>query len=123
MSPHLGSGAAQGIEDGMLLATLLSRPQANVGLIPTILGIFDEIRRPFSQEVAHKSENVGTMQLLDSEELKAYSVEASAAGQIPSEVLQRVAQSITNDGIWTWTTSAKHDRDRALELLRLRCSV
>lgn len=120
MTPHLGSGAGQGIEDGMLLATILAQPQASTEQIPTILQIFDEIRRPFAQDIVRKSFRTGQLQTLSSEKLEGYTAEDSAAGRIPAEVYRAVEEAIANEGRWTYMTAAHDDRRIAVELLQAR---
>lgn len=104
----------------MLLATLLAQPQASTEQIPTILKIFDEIRRPFAQDVVRKSFRTGQLQTLSSEELEGYTAEDSAAGKIPAEVYRAVEEAIANEGRWTYTTAAHDDRRIAVELLQAR---
>lgn len=120
MSPHLGSGAGQAIEDGMLLATLLAQPQTSIAQIPTVLKVFDEVRRPFAQEIARKSFHTGTLTFLCSEELKEYSAEDSAAGRIPREVLKRLDKEVAVESEWCYKTFAKDDREKAVELYQVR---
>ena len=61
MTPHQGLGGNQGIEDAYVLARLLVSANANTSNLPDVLGIYDSIRRPFSQDVARRSLATGLM--------------------------------------------------------------
>lgn len=54
------------------------------------------------------------MQLLDDEEFQEYSYETSMAGQIFVELLSHASQDIANEGMYMWTTSAEHNREKAV---------
>ncbi|KAI0784965.1 FAD/NAD(P)-binding domain-containing protein [Abortiporus biennis] len=59
MFTHLGAGAGQGLEDGYLLARLLSHPATNASNLTAVLQTYDEIRRPRAQDVWERSYNSG----------------------------------------------------------------
>ena len=61
MTPHQGLGGNQGIEDAYVLARLLINANTNISNLPDVLGIYDSIRRPFSQDVARRSLATGLM--------------------------------------------------------------
>ena len=61
MTPHQGLGGNQGIEDAYLLARLLIDATTTISNLPDVLGIYNSIRLPFSQDVARRSLATGLM--------------------------------------------------------------
>lgn len=116
MTPHLASGASQGVEDSLLLATLLAQPKATKDTIPALLRAFDEVRRPMSQNVLKWSYETGEMYYLQSERVKDVTVEESNLGSVSDETLRGLNEDLGGMLAWTWETSAKADRERAVEL-------
>lgn len=116
MTPHLASGASQGVEDSLLLATLLAQPKATKDTIPALLRAFDEVRRPMSQNVQKWSYETGEMYYLQSERVKDVTVEESNLGSVSDETLRGLNEDLGGMLAWTWETSAKADRERAVEL-------
>ncbi|MGW5372593.1 monooxygenase, partial [Streptomyces sp. NPDC004011] len=57
MTPNLGQGANQALEDAVTLAALLSA-HPDVG---SALAAYDECRRPRTQMIARRSERIGTV--------------------------------------------------------------
>jgi 2-polyprenyl-6-methoxyphenol hydroxylase-like FAD-dependent oxidoreductase len=55
MTPHLGQGAAQALED----AVVLSRACTPESPLPVALAVYDRVRRPRSQAVARASRWAG----------------------------------------------------------------
>lgn len=55
MTPHMGLGGGQGIEDAYLLASLLADKRTTGCTLAAALSVYDEIRRPRSQAVAAAS--------------------------------------------------------------------
>ena len=61
MTPHQGLGGNQGIEDAYILARLLVHANTTPSNLPDVLGIYDSIRRPLSQDAARRSLATGLM--------------------------------------------------------------
>ncbi|KAJ3488207.1 hypothetical protein NLI96_g3020 [Meripilus lineatus] len=59
MFTHLGAGAGQGLEDGLVLARLLTHPQSRASNLEGILKVYDELRRPRAQHVWESSLQTG----------------------------------------------------------------
>lgn len=116
MTPHLASGASQGVEDGLMLATLLAQPTAGKDTIPTLLQAFDEVRRPMSQNVLKWSYETGELYYFQSERVKGVTVEESRSGSVSDETLRGLNEDLGGMLAWTWEMSAKADRERAVEL-------
>ncbi|WP_369138669.1 FAD-dependent monooxygenase [Modestobacter versicolor] len=58
MTPDLGQGANQALEDAATLVALLRSPHRDVG---TVLGQYDRLRRPRTQAVARRARSVGAV--------------------------------------------------------------
>ncbi|KAI0722030.1 FAD/NAD(P)-binding domain-containing protein [Cerioporus squamosus] len=65
MTPHQGAGAGQGFEDGFLLAQFLGRPDVSRSTLQIALQVYDEIRRPLSQNVVALSHLSGQLHSLN----------------------------------------------------------
>lgn len=61
MTPHTGSGGGQAIEDALVLSHLLNHPQTNISTLAEALNVFDQVRRPAAQQIAHWSKECGLM--------------------------------------------------------------
>ncbi|KII86087.1 hypothetical protein PLICRDRAFT_114904 [Plicaturopsis crispa FD-325 SS-3] len=61
MTPHLGAGAGQAIEDAYILGRFLAYPSTTLKNIPAVLGLYDEIRRPFASGVVSTSKTIGRL--------------------------------------------------------------
>ncbi|KAH8099306.1 FAD/NAD-P-binding domain-containing protein [Cristinia sonorae] len=59
MLTHLGGGAGQGLEDASLLARLLGAQETNVNNLEAVLRVYDDLRRPRSQQVSDMSVKAG----------------------------------------------------------------
>ena len=59
MLPHQGSGVGQAFEDGYILATVLAHPSVTLANLPAALTVYDDVRRPFSQNVQQGSDRNG----------------------------------------------------------------
>ncbi|MFE3446991.1 FAD-dependent monooxygenase [Nocardia sp. NPDC059180] len=55
MTPNMGQGANQGLEDAVTLAALLDRIES----VPTALAEYDLVRRPRTQDIARRSHRIG----------------------------------------------------------------
>ena len=58
MTPHLGLGIAQGIEDAYVLYRLFSHPDMAFATLSKAFKAFDQVRRPRAQEAATNSNNI-----------------------------------------------------------------
>ncbi len=57
MTPNLGQGGGQGLEDAVTLSALLAG--ADAAGVPAALAEYDRLRRPRSQAIARRSRNIG----------------------------------------------------------------
>lgn len=116
MTPHQGSGAGQGVEDGLVLARLLADPRATKDTIPRVLRAYDHVRRPFSQDIVRRSQKSGMLCCFQEGQLKDVSTEDSAAGKVPLDRLEALRSDVAELSEWTWATSAMGDRGEAVQL-------
>lgn len=61
MTPHMGAGVGQGIEDVFLLARLLIDPRTNCKNISTVMQVYDQVRRPRANWVLEQSTQMGRL--------------------------------------------------------------
>ncbi|GJE95301.1 FAD/NAD(P)-binding domain-containing protein [Phanerochaete sordida] len=115
MTPHQASGAAQGVEDGLVLAALLASPHASRTTLPRLLHAYDAVRRPFAQDVLRRSYDTGAAYCFQRGALAGLSTADSAAG-VAGAVLQELNDLVGVLLEWTWTTSAASEVRAALEV-------
>ncbi|KZP04830.1 FAD/NAD(P)-binding domain-containing protein [Athelia psychrophila] len=114
MTPHLGSGAGQAIEDAYILAALLANPKCTLASLPRVLQIYDEVRRPKANNVWNLSRKNGSM----------YEFAGPVCGEFRlhddnfnSESLAKIAKVVMENYEWAWNTSAEEDRNQAVSML------
>ncbi|OSX62801.1 hypothetical protein POSPLADRAFT_1141422 [Postia placenta MAD-698-R-SB12] len=117
MEPHQGSGAGQAAEDAFILATILGHPSVTKETLANALLIYDEIRRPFSQQIVEKSRLTGIHYDLHCPGIENVTEGASAQGAISTRQLEAIGKKLDDLITWAGTSSIMDDRDRALELL------
>ncbi|KAI0689374.1 hypothetical protein BC835DRAFT_255975 [Cytidiella melzeri] len=124
MTPHLASGAGQAVEDGLVLASLLTQPEVQRGSIQRALEVYDEVRRPFAQHIQDLSFQYGDMLRLESPRMMHYTTEDSIAGKISRDELMELLEQDTMDvQRWMWTTTPREDLERAIVKLRATANV
>ncbi|EMD36944.1 hypothetical protein CERSUDRAFT_137302 [Gelatoporia subvermispora B] len=122
MRPHQGVGAGQGVEDGMVLATLLGSPLATRDTLRAALRAYDAIRRPVVQEVAKRSIDIGRSCYLERPWSSSHE-DLSTVGECDAERFQDPAMvSAFEEAIddlfgWVWYGSALPLRQCALDYM------
>ncbi|EKM48779.1 uncharacterized protein PHACADRAFT_202410 [Phanerochaete carnosa HHB-10118-sp] len=116
MTPHQASGAAQGVEDGLLLAALLADPLASAATLAHVLRAYDRVRRPFSQDVLRRSYECGAAYCFQRGAFAGNDDAADGKGTLES--LEALSGYINGLLEWTWKTSSEGDRNEALEVFR-----
>ena len=98
---------------------MLAHPSVTTSTLPSALRIYDDLRRPISQEMLRRSRETGRLHQLLRLGWEDISEARSAAGEYPRELLTRVAESYDKEGIWVVadSESVMADRDRALSLV------
>ena len=105
------------LQDGFILSALLAHPSVNIKTLPQALKVYDDIRRPFSQNVQRTSDAMGSMYHLDTMGWENVSAEESAAGQYPPELLPALSQKILETHMWVSEGDFVKAREKALALL------
>ncbi|KAF5350912.1 hypothetical protein D9758_010492 [Tetrapyrgos nigripes] len=135
MTPHLGAGAGQAIEDAYILGGILARlplfldsntsalTKQNIDqLVPQMLQVYDTIRQPFANSIMSRARKQGRYYEFDAEEF----IHPSETGQVmstnDSSWIPLLQHKLTDQWSWAWTTpTAKDDLKRADEMLRVQC--
>ncbi|KAI1789080.1 FAD/NAD(P)-binding domain-containing protein [Ganoderma leucocontextum] len=117
MLPHQGSGVGQAFEDGYILATILAHPSVTLANLPAALTVYDDVRRPFSQNVQQGSDKNGMNYQLRRAGWEDVSVEDSRAGRYPPELLGVLAEELRKQIEWTFETNILGERARVEERL------
>ena len=140
MTPFQGAGGGQAIEvscqqwpnriatlnvttaeqDAYVLGTILAHPSVTRDNVHFALQVYEEIRRPFSQEVQTHSREAGLLFSLDAGGLEKYSLEESRAGAIDTEILEALIRKENELADWAENTSLGPDVQRAKELVEER---
>ncbi|TCD65215.1 hypothetical protein EIP91_002962 [Steccherinum ochraceum] len=108
MVPYQAVGVGQAVEDAFILATLLSQVRSNSRCIDA-LTVYDEMRRPFSQNIQNVSLKTGITLFMD----KKGEVPLGPAFEYGE--LEDSAQDFGALFQWSATTSLLPDRDQALK--------
>ncbi|KAL5498529.1 hypothetical protein ACEPAH_1883 [Sanghuangporus vaninii] len=61
MTPHLGAGGGQAIEDAYILGKLLASPIATTSNLPSVLRIYDAVRRPYANHIVERAYTLGRL--------------------------------------------------------------
>ncbi|KAN0109198.1 salicylate hydroxylase [Russula decolorans] len=112
MTPFLGAGAGQAIEDASVLASLLSSDLTTQTTASHVLGIYSRIRQPFATEVTRRARENG-------EHLSLFSLTGPDYHHLSSsERLQEIAKQIQENFAWISDTDASADLQQAMSLLQ-----
>ena len=112
------------LQDALFLATLLGQSETTKETVSAALTVYDEIRRPFAQNIQELSFKAGEIAWLDGPRTQSYSVEDSAAGRIPESVVKEVvAEDMADIQKWTWTTDPQSDLRLAVQKLKEKTNI
>ena len=89
----------------------------NIKNLPRALKIYDDLRRPFAQNVQRLSDLTGSLYHLDVMGWEDVSVEESAAGRYPPELLSALDQQLSEALSWVGEGDFVKAREKALSLL------
>ncbi|EJF57443.1 FAD/NAD(P)-binding domain-containing protein [Dichomitus squalens LYAD-421 SS1] len=119
MVPFQGAGLGQAIEDGFVLANILAHSSVALANVSEALKIYDDVRRPFSQTVQQGSECTGELYQLRRAGWENISVEDSAAGRYPPELLSDFEKDAKAQMEWQYDPGAsiKGDIAKVLSML------
>ena len=85
--------------------------------LPRALKIYDDLRRPFAQNVQRLSDLTGSLYHLDVMGWEDVSVEESAAGRYPRDMLSALDQKLSEALSWVGEGDFVKAREKALSLL------
>lgn len=105
-------------QDGFFLARLMSHPNITREALPTVLQIYDEIRRPFTQNIVALARRRGQLHHLDSPELAWLTAERSAKGDaLNREQLDEISEMMERCRDWQFGPSVLEESAAAMEKL------
>lgn len=113
MTPHLASGAGQAMEDGYILATLITIGVQDGVDVSRMIEVYNTIRQPMGNFVLNNSRRQG------------FRFELNAAGfediqenePVQMNRMVGLAEEIIRGWRWVWTTSVLEDQKRAMALI------
>ncbi|TFK94532.1 FAD/NAD(P)-binding domain-containing protein [Polyporus arcularius HHB13444] len=117
MTPHQGSGAGQAIEDGFILATILSHPSVKLSNVSKALKIHDELRRSFAHGVQLASQQNADLYHLYRLGWEHITAAQSSKGDYPREMLDAIGDELESAMRWALHGSILEDQQKALKLL------
>ncbi|KAI1788599.1 FAD/NAD-P-binding domain-containing protein [Ganoderma leucocontextum] len=118
MTPHLGAGASQAVEDGFILAAIIAQPTVTIRNLAAAFHIYDSLRRPFAEHVLHRSRRNGLLYQFNTLGWEDMTSEQSRAGGFASERLAEIGTELQQQFNWSLTSSIMEVRDRAIDMAR-----
>lgn len=100
-----------------MLASLLSHHSVNLETLPEALRIYDNIRRPFSQNVQRGSDEAGSMYHLKEFGWDKVSVEESAAGSYSQDMIEVLGKGLEAKLDWVMKGDFMETRVKAMGML------
>ncbi|KAJ3932766.1 MAG: salicylate hydroxylase [Lentinula lateritia] len=124
MTPHLGAGAGQAIEDGFVLGYLFSKliqpscpdPQSLLHLIK----IYDKLRRPFANHLQKNSRKQGYYNELNMPEFDDIHYEGQ---ELDAEQIVALGCALRENWDSWWQDCALKDLEEGLEMLRVQAKM
>ncbi|KAF9443216.1 salicylate hydroxylase [Macrolepiota fuliginosa MF-IS2] len=113
MTPHLGSGAGQAIEDAYILASVITLGVQDGVNIARMTDIYSTVRQPMGNYVLNSSRSQGLRYELNSPGLE----DVKENEPIQMDRLIGLAEEIIRAFKWSWNTSVQEDQKRAQALL------
>ncbi|KAF9483653.1 FAD/NAD(P)-binding domain-containing protein [Pholiota conissans] len=113
MPTHLGNGAGQAIEDGYILAHILTKASQSGPLnTEKVASLYTTIRQPFGNFAAKASMIQGHHYEFSTPDFN----DVGDGDSVSRERLLAVEKRITDGWEWTWNSSIRGDLQRALEV-------
>ncbi|KAJ3898857.1 hypothetical protein F5879DRAFT_978926 [Lentinula edodes] len=124
MTPHLGAGAGQAIEDGFVLGYLFSKliqprypdPQSLLHLIK----VYDKLRRPFANHLQKNSRKQGYYNELNMPEFADIHYEGQ---ELDAEQIVALGCALRENWDSWWQDCALKDVEEGLEMLRVQAKM
>ncbi len=108
------------LQDALVLASLLSIPEISLKTLPLALKVYDEIRRPRSQEILRRSLDTGGLYFMQKGRMGEVFKEESATAKFPAGALEEHAEDLRAAFQWTHTSDIPHTKNLAAEMFRQR---
>ena len=106
------------LQDGFFLARLMSHPNITKEGLPTMLQLYDEFRRPFTQNIVSLARRRGQLHHLDSPELAWLTAERSAMGDaLDTEQLAEISEMMERCRDWQFGPSVLEESAAAMRKL------
>ncbi|KAL0579729.1 hypothetical protein V5O48_002293 [Marasmius crinis-equi] len=113
MTPHLGAGAGQAMEDAYILGAIISASSRTKDDIPRILETYDAVRKPFANYIMSTAREQGTCYEMNAPEFQS----VKEQGMVLSEEQISVFANTVKQN-WSWATSSvDRDRQRAVTMM------
>lgn len=126
MTPFLGAGAGQAVEDAYILAAILAHPLVTLRTLPQALKVYEEIRLSFANEVQKKSAMAGNVVMFHDQRFAHLAAQKNgdrdweAGRSVDPGKLWEVGHAYLELCKWAWITDAEEDKDRAIAQLEKR---
>ncbi len=105
-------------QDAFFLARLMSHPDITKEDLPTVLQLYDEIRRPFTQNIVALARRRGQLHHLDSPELAWLTAERSAkGGALSPQKLAEISEMMERCRDWQFGPSVLEESAAAIHKL------
>ncbi|KAK7460590.1 hypothetical protein VKT23_009311 [Stygiomarasmius scandens] len=133
MTPHLGAGAGQAMEDGYILGGIISRlpfllpkestlTKNDIGpIVSRMLQVYDSIRQPFGNSIMSRARKQGFYYEFNAEEFVSPKTESGRVKPTDDSFwIPLLQNTFTNHWSWAWTDpTAEDDMRRAEEMLKM----
>ncbi|THH08567.1 hypothetical protein EW145_g2622 [Phellinidium pouzarii] len=127
MTPHLGSGAGQAIEDAYILSALLAHPLTTLSTLPVALKVYEDVRLPHANDVQRRSAENGHLYEFNDSRFAGLDAtlgdDDAQLNEVDAGKLRDLGHAATENWKWAWTTDIEDDRNMAIALLKERIEV
>ena len=121
MTPFLGAGAGQAVEDAYVLGAILAHPLVTLKTLPQALKIYERIRLPFANNIQRSSAMAGDVVMFHDERFAHLATPTSRDGQGKLDIdpgkLWEVGNAYLELLKWSWVTDVEEDKARAIAQL------
>ncbi|KAJ7595705.1 hypothetical protein C8J56DRAFT_387258 [Mycena floridula] len=114
MTAFQGSGAGQAIEDAYVLAELLGHRQTTINTVSQALRIYDEIRRPFSTDIARRSFEIGRYVSLNHD---GYDFDTVTDESELESTLREMGDIMIRESSWAWSSTVEESLAEGVQRL------
>ncbi|KAK0502412.1 FAD/NAD(P)-binding domain-containing protein [Armillaria luteobubalina] len=101
MTPHLGAGAGQAVEDAYVLGYLLSKSAATLESIPKVLAAYNKIRRPYGNYILTTAKSEG---LLYEFNAPGFEYIRDGGDRLNPREMEDMMEKVKEGWAWAWST-------------------